>query len=95
MCSGSCGQCRYGIRQSAKVVGKETIAEAGPYVFMAKTSGELSSGTGWGVVVRVKISFEASSSTRAGGTPLLFREGAVWAIVCLMPELTSSETICG
>ena len=62
---------------------------------MAKTSGELSSGTGRGLVVRVKISFEASSSTRAVGMPLLFREGAVWAIECLMPELTSSETFCG
>lgn len=62
------------------------------YVFMAMTSGELGSGTGCGLGLRVKINLEASSSANAVGEPLLAKDGAVCAMVCLTPESTSSET---
>ena len=64
----------------------------GVYVFMDMTSGELGSGTGRGLGLGVKISLEASSSAKAVGAPLRVREGALWAMVCLMPESTRSET---
>ena len=64
----------------------------GVYLFWVRISAELGSGTGRGLGLRVKISFEASSSARAVGAPLGVREGAVWAMVCLTPESTSSET---
>ena len=59
------------------------------------TSGELGSGTGRGLGLRVMISLEASSSANAVGGPLGVREGAVCAMVCLMPESMSSETVWG
>lgn len=64
------------------------------YVFMAMTSGELGSGTGCGLALRVKINLEASSSANTVGEPLLAKEGAVSAMVRLTPESTSSETFC-
>lgn len=70
--------------------GRRRVAAA--YVFMAITSGELGSGTGCGLGLRVKVNLEASSSARAVGAPLRVREGAVWAMACLTPESTSSET---
>lgn len=58
----------------------------------AQTSGEFGSGTGRGLVLRVKMSLEASSSCKLEEPAV---EGAVFETACSMPAAISSVLVSG
>ena len=62
--------------------------------FCAQTSWDCGSGTAFGFWLRVKISFEASSSETWVDMLLVVIEGAVVLIACLIAVSVSSEVIC-